>query len=255
MGEACRALGTPVTGGNVSLYNESPTGAVYPTPVIGMVGLIEDISHITRATFQRDGDAILLLGEMGGELGGERVSRHDSRSRARSTAPLRSRSRAACHRRTARRDSHRSRELRPRLQRRRARRRARRVLHRKSRGPDGRRDRSLRLGRPSRPRDSFRRERRDGSCCRARPRRGFSPSRRPARCSVRGDWKSPQPRGHARHQARAEIVSELDRKPQPRVPRRRFRASCRERPSTRRSTSWLPWRRTRMCGIFGILRS
>jgi phosphoribosylformylglycinamidine synthase II len=69
MGEACRALGTPVTGGNVSLYNESPSGAVYPTPVIGMVGLIDDISHITRATFQNDGDAILLLGEMGGELG------------------------------------------------------------------------------------------------------------------------------------------------------------------------------------------
>ena len=70
MGEACRALGTPVTGGNVSLYNESPSGAVYPTPVIGMVGLIDDIAHITRATFQQDGDTILLLGEMGGELGG-----------------------------------------------------------------------------------------------------------------------------------------------------------------------------------------
>jgi phosphoribosylformylglycinamidine synthase len=70
MGEACRALGTPVTGGNVSLYNESPAGAVYPTPVIGMVGLIDDISRVTRATFQHDGDAILLLGEMGGELGG-----------------------------------------------------------------------------------------------------------------------------------------------------------------------------------------
>jgi phosphoribosylformylglycinamidine synthase len=70
MGEACRALGTPVTGGNVSLYNESPSGAVYPTPVIGMVGLIDDLSHITRATFQKDGDAILLLGELGGELGG-----------------------------------------------------------------------------------------------------------------------------------------------------------------------------------------
>jgi len=69
MGEACRALGTPVTGGNVSLYNESPSGAVYPTPVIGMVGLIDDISHITRATFQHDGDAILLLGQVGGELG------------------------------------------------------------------------------------------------------------------------------------------------------------------------------------------
>src|SRR5881392_2485787 len=70
MAEACRELGTPVTGGNVSLYNESPAGAVYPTPVIGMVGLIDDLSHITRASFQRDGDTILLLGEMGGELGG-----------------------------------------------------------------------------------------------------------------------------------------------------------------------------------------
>ncbi len=70
MGEACRALGTPVTGGNVSLYNESPSGAVYPTPVIGMVGLIDDLAHITRATFQHDGDAVLLLGEMDGELGG-----------------------------------------------------------------------------------------------------------------------------------------------------------------------------------------
>lgn len=70
MGEACRALGTPVTGGNVSLYNESPSGAVYPTPVIGMVGLIDDLSHVTRATFQRDSAAILLLGDLGGELGG-----------------------------------------------------------------------------------------------------------------------------------------------------------------------------------------
>lgn len=70
MGEACRALGTPVTGGNVSLYNESPAGAVYPTPVIGMVGLIDDVSHITHATFRNDGDTVLLLGDMGGELGG-----------------------------------------------------------------------------------------------------------------------------------------------------------------------------------------
>ena len=70
MGEACRALGTPVTGGNVSLYNESPAGAVYPTPVVGMVGLIDNIEHVTRATFRVDGDTILLLGEMGSELGG-----------------------------------------------------------------------------------------------------------------------------------------------------------------------------------------
>ena len=70
MGEACEALGTPVTGGNVSLYNESPSGAVYPTPVIGMVGLLDDIDHATRACFQRAGDAIVLLGEPTAEIGG-----------------------------------------------------------------------------------------------------------------------------------------------------------------------------------------
>jgi phosphoribosylformylglycinamidine synthase len=70
MGEACRVLETPVTGGNVSLYNESPVGAVYPTPVIGMVGLIESLEHITRANFRQPGDAIVLLGEPTDELGG-----------------------------------------------------------------------------------------------------------------------------------------------------------------------------------------
>ena len=69
MGEACEALGTPVTGGNVSLYNESPTGAVYPTPVIGMVGLIDDLDHVTPSTFRQVGDAIVLLGEPTAELG------------------------------------------------------------------------------------------------------------------------------------------------------------------------------------------
>jgi phosphoribosylformylglycinamidine synthase II len=69
MGEACRALGTPVTGGNVSLYNESPSGAVYPTPVVGMVGLIDSLDHITRIAFRQAGDAIVLLGEPGNELG------------------------------------------------------------------------------------------------------------------------------------------------------------------------------------------
>ncbi|MFQ5633633.1 MAG: phosphoribosylformylglycinamidine synthase subunit PurL, partial [bacterium] len=49
IGEACRALGTPVTGGNVSFYNENPDGAVYPTPVIGMLGVVEDIKHVTTA--------------------------------------------------------------------------------------------------------------------------------------------------------------------------------------------------------------
>jgi phosphoribosylformylglycinamidine synthase subunit PurL len=70
MKEACEALGTPVTGGNVSLYNENPTGAVYPTPVIGMVGLVESLAHVTRSAFSTEGDAIVLLGENTDELGG-----------------------------------------------------------------------------------------------------------------------------------------------------------------------------------------
>jgi phosphoribosylformylglycinamidine synthase subunit PurL len=69
MGDACRVLGTPVTGGNVSFYNENPAGAVFPTPVVGMVGLVEDLAHVTRAAFRTDGDAIVLLGEPTDELG------------------------------------------------------------------------------------------------------------------------------------------------------------------------------------------
>ncbi|MBW3630107.1 MAG: phosphoribosylformylglycinamidine synthase subunit PurL [Gemmatimonadetes bacterium] len=70
IGEACRRLETPVTGGNVSLYNENPRGAIYPTPTIGMVGLIDDLEHITTAAFKEDGDAIVLLGANSAELGG-----------------------------------------------------------------------------------------------------------------------------------------------------------------------------------------
>jgi phosphoribosylformylglycinamidine synthase len=70
VGEACRALDTPVTGGNVSFYNESPEAAVYPTPVIGMLGLIEDTKYITPSFFQSAGDDIILLGETLGEIGG-----------------------------------------------------------------------------------------------------------------------------------------------------------------------------------------
>jgi phosphoribosylformylglycinamidine synthase len=69
MAEACTALGTPVTGGNVSLYNEHPGGAVYPTPVIGMVGVVESVTHVTRAHFRDEHDSIVLLGEPTAELG------------------------------------------------------------------------------------------------------------------------------------------------------------------------------------------
>src|SRR5205809_20059 len=60
--EACRAFGTPVTGGNVSLYNENPAGVVDPTPTIAMVGLIDDEKHITTQWFKNDGDVIILVG-------------------------------------------------------------------------------------------------------------------------------------------------------------------------------------------------
>jgi phosphoribosylformylglycinamidine synthase len=69
IGEACEALGTPVTGGNVSLYNENPRGAVFPTPVIGMVGLVDSVAHVTRAHFQETHDTIVLLGEPTGHIG------------------------------------------------------------------------------------------------------------------------------------------------------------------------------------------
>jgi phosphoribosylformylglycinamidine synthase len=70
IGEACRVLETPVTGGNVSFYNESPERAVYPTPVIGMLGILEDIRHATTAFFKQSGDEIALLGSNLEEIGG-----------------------------------------------------------------------------------------------------------------------------------------------------------------------------------------
>jgi phosphoribosylformylglycinamidine synthase subunit PurL len=70
MSEACLALNTPVIGGNVSFYNERSGDAIYPTPTVGMVGLITDVDHITTQDFQAEGDAIILLGETYAELGG-----------------------------------------------------------------------------------------------------------------------------------------------------------------------------------------
>lgn len=70
MAEACRVLDAPVIGGNVSLYNENLQGAIYPTPVVGMVGLVHDTDHITTQGFKNEGDVIVLLGDTRGELGG-----------------------------------------------------------------------------------------------------------------------------------------------------------------------------------------
>ncbi|GIP60531.1 phosphoribosylformylglycinamidine synthase subunit PurL [Paenibacillus woosongensis] len=70
MAEACRVLNAPVIGGNVSLYNENAKGAIYPTPVVGMVGLVHDTDHITTQGFKAEGDVVFLLGETYAELGG-----------------------------------------------------------------------------------------------------------------------------------------------------------------------------------------
>ena len=70
MGEMCRALDTPVTGGNVSFYNENTQGAVYPTPVIGMVGMLEDMAHATSISYKNEGDFIVCLGSLNPTLGG-----------------------------------------------------------------------------------------------------------------------------------------------------------------------------------------
>jgi phosphoribosylformylglycinamidine synthase len=70
IGDACRALSVPITGGNVSLYNETEGRAIYPTPVLGVVGLLEDASKIATRRFKREGASIILLGDNHGELGG-----------------------------------------------------------------------------------------------------------------------------------------------------------------------------------------
>lgn len=75
MSEACRTLSTPVIGGNVSLYNETNGEAVYPTPVIGMVGLISDLKHITTQNFKKAGDVIYVIGESKEEWGGTELQK------------------------------------------------------------------------------------------------------------------------------------------------------------------------------------
>lgn len=70
MGEACRALNTPIVSGNVSLYNDTNGVSIFPTPTIGLVGVLEDISKHLTAWFKQPGDAVFVLGELSGTLGG-----------------------------------------------------------------------------------------------------------------------------------------------------------------------------------------
>ena len=69
MGAACRKFNTPVTGGNVSFYNQNPDGPVFPTPTIGMVGIIEDMNNRMTLDFKNEGDVIVLLGQQRNDIG------------------------------------------------------------------------------------------------------------------------------------------------------------------------------------------
>ncbi len=80
--EACKFFDIPVVSGNVSFNNENPQGAVYPTPVIGMVGIVDDIKNVTSADFKNEEDMIFLIGENREELGGSQYLNivHDLRT-------------------------------------------------------------------------------------------------------------------------------------------------------------------------------
>ncbi|QNI36729.1 phosphoribosylformylglycinamidine synthase subunit PurL [Edaphobacter albus] len=67
MSEACKALGTPITGGNVSLYNETKGVGIYPTPVVGIVGIIDDVTKAVPANFRKAGDTVLFLSALTGK--------------------------------------------------------------------------------------------------------------------------------------------------------------------------------------------
>jgi phosphoribosylformylglycinamidine synthase II len=75
LADACEALGVPVVGGNVSLYNEGPEGPIYPTPVVGMVGELPDPTQVAGSAFAREGDAIALLGPFTPSLAGSELAK------------------------------------------------------------------------------------------------------------------------------------------------------------------------------------
>src|SRR5206468_57369 len=70
LADGCQTLGTPVTGGNVSFYNQTGTSAILPTPVIGVLGVIDDVQHRLRRAFRSDRARIYLLGDTRDEFGG-----------------------------------------------------------------------------------------------------------------------------------------------------------------------------------------
>ena len=72
LGDACRAFNIPITGGNVSLYNENPSGPIDPSPIVGMMGLFADVEKAVTQWFKQDGDEVYLLGNIGDSIGGSR---------------------------------------------------------------------------------------------------------------------------------------------------------------------------------------
>ena len=132
LGDACRALGVPVVGGNVSLYNEGADGPIYPTPVVGMVGELPDAARAGRLGFADEGDAIALVGPFGAVAAGIGAGQAARRAAARRRCP-RPTSRPCARAQAAVREAVRSGALRSRARRRRGRprRRARRVLPRR----------------------------------------------------------------------------------------------------------------------------
>ncbi|HTQ29117.1 MAG TPA: phosphoribosylformylglycinamidine synthase subunit PurL, partial [Puia sp.] len=86
MGEACRKFDTPVTGGNVSFYNQNPDGAVYPTPTIGMVGVLDQVREKMTLSFKEEGDLIFLLGKSRNDISCSEYL-HKTRAVAFSPAP------------------------------------------------------------------------------------------------------------------------------------------------------------------------
>ncbi len=95
LADACRAFNAPVTGGNCSLYNQSPDGPIDPTPTVVVVGLIEKPEHVTTQWFKDEGDAIILLGERGGRERSAARPRRFGLSAGRSTARRPARRRVA----------------------------------------------------------------------------------------------------------------------------------------------------------------
>jgi phosphoribosylformylglycinamidine synthase len=82
LSQACEQLGVPVVGGNVSLYNEAPTGPIFPTPVVGMVGRLPDAARAGRLAFSQEGDAIALVGPFEALMAGSELAKLQGRAAA-----------------------------------------------------------------------------------------------------------------------------------------------------------------------------